>query len=128
MHSDRTFNGKLMKHLNSKKHGTPRMDRVSQHISNKFLMNSLMILSKLRIHILSDRRVCFAGRMPRGVYMPRNSWVQFEIIKRMIIWYLPCLELQGNVYSLNNTCYTEKENKFLIILLTNLIKTLSKPF
>ena len=118
--SDGTFNGRSIKHPNSRYHAASGVDPVLRYSSNGRLRITLMTLSKLRIHILPDRRVCFAGRMPQGIYLPRNSWMQYQIIKRMVLWYLPCLELQGNVYSLGNTCYTRKENKFLIMLLTSL--------
>ena len=72
-----------------------------------------MFFAKLRIYILPDRRVFFAGKIPEGIYIPRNSWLQNKIIERMILWYLPCLEPQGNAISLNDTCYARKENQVL---------------
>ena len=120
MHSDETSNGKPIKHLNSRYHAVSGVGTGLGYSSNNHLMITLMTLSKLRIHILPDRRVCFAGRIPLGIYLPRNSWMQYKIIKRMILWYLPCLQLQENVYNLNNTCYTRKENQFLIMLLTSI--------
>ena len=113
MHSDGAFNGISSKRPNSGYQATQGRNWASRNGSNRRLLTTLMILSKLRIYIMPDRRVCFAGRIPKGIYMPRSSWLQHKILERMALWYLPCLELQGNAYSLDNTCYTRKENKFL---------------
>jgi hypothetical protein len=66
--------------------------------------------------------------MPQGIYMPTNPWMRYEIIKRMILWYLPCIQLQGNVYSLRNSCYAKKEDRFFVMLLKYFGRSLAKPF
>ena len=107
------------KRQNSGYQATPERDLASGNSLSRRFVTTSVILSKLGVLILPDRRVCFAGRILKGMYMPRNRWLQYQILERMALWYLPCLEIQGNVYSLSNTCYTRKENKLLKQLESN---------
>ena len=113
MHSNRTFNKNPLKLPNSRSQVISGTDRAPRSSLNRRLINAITALSKLRIRILPNRKVFFAGKILKGIYIPRDSSLQNKIIERMIKWYLPCLELQGNVYSLNSTCYTRKQIKFL---------------
>ena len=51
-------------------------------------MGALMALSKFRLRILPNRRLFIAGKIPRGIFMPRNRLLKQLIIKQLIIWYL----------------------------------------
>ena len=85
--------------------------------SEKGLMITMKTLSRLRIHILPNRKLCFVGKIPRGVIMPRSYWLQYLIIKRVILWYFPCIRIEGSSYILNNNCYKIRETKFLRMFL-----------
>ena len=90
----------------------------AQYFLEKGLMITTKTLSRLRIRILPNRKLCFVGKMPRGVFMPTNYWLQYLIIKRIILWYFPCIRIQGSsYYILNNACYKTRENEFLRMFL-----------
>ena len=127
MHSNGSFDENLAKSPNSRSQAVSGTDGAARSSLNRRLINAIMVFSKLRIYILSDRRVFFAGKIPKGIYIARDRWLQNNVIKRMILWYLPCLELQGNYYNLNNACYTRKENKLLIMLRKSLKHTRNLP-
>ena len=129
MDSDETFNKNQVKHRNSRSQAISRTNGDAGNSLNRHLRKRIMFFAKLRIHILPDRRVFIAGKIPEGIYIPRNSWLQNKILERMILWYLPCLEPQGNVYSLNDTCYARKENQVLskFEFLTSLKQNVPKP-
>ena len=78
------------------------------------------MISKLGFRVLPDRRLCFGGRTLKGIYLPKNMALQISIIKRFLIWYLPCVEVQGTFYKLNNGCFVRKENDFLKMYLKSL--------
>ena len=88
----------------------------SKQSKEKEQIGTLKVLSKLRLRVLPNGRLFIAGKIPRGIVMPRNRSLQQLVIKEMIIWYLPCLEDQGNAVSLNNVCYTKRENEYLGML------------
>ena len=89
------------------------LDRPKEKEANLVHPITLKMIKKLGIRILSDRRACFAGKLLRGVIMPKKKALQWAILKRLLVWYLPCLELQGTMYHLNNDCFNVRENKFL---------------
>ena len=96
---------------------TNTKEKLSQYFSNTGLAITRKTLSRLRIRILPNRKLCFAGKVPRGVYMPKNYWLQYLIIKRLIFWYFPCIRHQGASYHLNDKCYKMREIKFLKMFL-----------
>ena len=104
---------------NNKTHkdDTFKEGRLSQHFSEKGMAITRKTLSRLRIHILANRKLCFVGKVPRGVLMPKNYWLQYLIIKRLIFWYFPCIRFNGNSYYLNDKCYQIRERKFIKMFL-----------
>ena len=78
------------------------------------------MISKLGFRVLPDRRLCFAGRTLKGIYLPKNVAVQIAIIKRFLVWYLPCIDARGKFYKLNNDCFARRENNFLKMYLKSL--------
>lgn len=106
------------KHINkTNKDETFKEGRLSQHFSEKGMAITRKTLSRLRIHILANRKLCFVGKVPRGVLMPKNYWLQYLIIKRLIFWYFPCIRFNGNSYYLNDKCYHIRESKFIKMFL-----------
>ena len=101
----------------TQKDETPEEKMLSQHFSEKGMAITRKTLSRLRIHILANRKLCFVGKVPRGVFMPKNYWLQYLIIKRLIFWYFPCIRFNGNSYYLNNKCYKIRERKFIKMFL-----------
>ena len=76
--------------------------------------------SKLGIQILPDRQLCFGGRILKGVVFPKNGALQGIVMKRLLVWYLPCFETQdldttGGFYKLNNECFLQRESELLRI-------------
>ena len=76
-------------------------------------MLSQKTLRKLRIRVLPDRKLSIAGKIAKAILMPKSGLLQYIIIKRLIKWYSPCLQDQGKIYSLNNTCYMIRQNELL---------------
>ena len=101
-------------HINiTKDNKTVAEGSISSHLSDKGLAITRKTLHRLRIHILANRKLCFAGKVPRGVLMPKNYWLQYLIIKRLIVWYFPCIRFDGISYHLNDKCFKRRERKFL---------------
>ena len=86
-------------------------------ISNQWKNKSTQdLLSKLGMWVLPDRRLCFAGRYIKGVILPQDHIAQNRAIKALVVWYLPCLEFQGQKggsYQINNDCFHRRENELL---------------
>merc|ERR1712135_191421 len=86
-------------------------------ISNQWKNKSTQdLLSKLGMWVLPDRRLCFAGRYIKGVILPQDPSAQNRAIKALVVWYLPCLEFQGQKggsYQINNDCFHRRENELL---------------
>ena len=63
----------------------------------------------------SNQKVCIAGEMLGGILMPRNAALWPIILRYLLIWYLPCIQIQGNTFVLNRDCFADRENIFLKI-------------
>ena len=85
--------------------------------SQENLRDSLKVKTKtfrnLGLKIVQDRTLCFAGRMLRGILMPKNRFLQTIIMRRIFLWYFPCIRVVKNAYRVNNRCFVKKEKKFL---------------
>ena len=78
--------------------------------SFKFKMKTL---KKLGMKVVQDRTLCFAGRMLRGILMPKNRYLQTIIMRRIFLWYFPCIRIVQNAYRVHNRCFITKEKKFI---------------
>ena len=76
----------------------------------KFKMKTL---KKLGLKVVQDRTLCFAGRMLRGILMPKNRYLQTIIMRRIFLWYFPCIRVVQNAYRINSRCFITKEKKFI---------------
>ena len=73
------------------------------------------LMYNLGTKILPNRRTCIAGKMLAGILMPRNTSLQALLLRSLFLYYLPCIEVQGNTFALNRGCFAERENTFLKI-------------
>ena len=102
-----------IKNDNASINDTSYQEKLTKYSEKKHFAITLKTLQKLRIRLLPDGRVCFAGRMPKGILMPNDPRLQYLILQRMILWYLPCVKDDRNGYILAKTCYIKRENMFL---------------
>ena len=77
------------------------------------LRTKMKTFKKLGLKVVQDRTLCFAGRVLRGVLMPKNRFLQSIIMRRIFLWYFPCIRVIKDVYRVNNRCFVEKEKKFI---------------
>ena len=76
--------------------------------------------AKLGIRIISDRRLCLGGRILEGVVFPKDESLQGIVMKKLLVWYLDCFDLQapknsGGFYKLNNSCFQQRQSDLLRI-------------
>ena len=77
------------------------------------LRPKMKTFKKLGLKVVRDRTLCFAGRVLRGVLMPKNRFLQSIIMRRIFLWYFPCIRVIKDAYRVNNRCFVEKEKKFI---------------
>ena len=77
------------------------------------LRTKMKTFKKLGLKVVQDQTLCFAGRVLRGVLMPKNRFLQSIIMRRIFLWYFPCIRVIKDVYRVNNRCFVEKEKKFI---------------
>ena len=76
--------------------------------------------AKLGLRIISDRRLCLGGRILEGVEFPKDESLQSIVMKKLLVWYLDCFDLQapkssGGFYKLNNACFQQRQSDLLKI-------------
>ena len=76
------------------------------------LLLKMKIFLKIGVRILPNRRLCFAGRLLRGITMPRNHLLQISIIANLSAWYSPCIKIKKQFYGISNNCLIYKEKRF----------------
>ena len=77
------------------------------------LSNTLKTFSKLNVRVLEDKRICFAGRMLRGIFMPENPLLQKFVMESFLGWYSSCIEVEVDAYGVDTSCFFNRENIFL---------------
>ena len=86
--SDRQLDSDRIKTKNKTNYeNSPQWKTLPNH---KLLRRSKIVmkrLSRLGTRLLPDRRICFAGKLLRGILMPRNHFLQILILKRNISIY-----------------------------------------
>ena len=102
----------LIDNEEGKNDNTKKSTRVSKDVTDslKFRMKTL---KKIGLKLVEDRTLCFAGRMLRGILMPKNRFLQAIIMRRIFLWYFPCIRVAQNAYRVNNLCFVKKEKKFI---------------
>ena len=80
------------------------------------------LISDLGLKVLSNRRVCIAERMLTGILMPKNPVLQSILLKKFLIWYLPCMAIDRNTsFMVNEKCFAEREKGFLKVYIFSLL-------
>ena len=64
---------------------------------------------------MPDHRVCLDGIMLKGVVFPKSGTMQASVMKKLLVWYFPCFELQSpstgsGTYKLNIGCLMYRES------------------
>lgn len=70
----------------------------------------------LEIEVLPGRRIRFAGKILKGVRLPKTLSAQKSMMDTIVATYGPCLEVQTGGNYLNEDCFNKKEQDFLIFL------------
>ena len=78
------------------------------------------ILSNLGISIMPDRRLCFSGRVLRGLVWPDNEQLQQIVLKQFVVWYSPCIGVadtransESRNYYIKKECFLQRENQLM---------------
>ena len=81
------------------------------------------LLSRLGILTMPDRRLCLGGKLLKGVVLPKNVSIQSNVIRQLVIWYLPCIKLTKSKasadtynYLVNQSCFLRRENMLMMML------------
>ena len=120
---DRRFDWKnIIYYQNDEAHDDNSGSKINapEESPSRILPITMHMISKLGFQVLPDRRLCFAGRTLKGIYLPKNMALQIAIIQRFLVWYLPCIEDGGGFYKLNNDCFAKRENTFLKMYIKSL--------
>lgn len=113
---DRHFDWKRIHYL--KVNTTKKNNKRNQNITSpEGLRMKIKSFAKLKIRVLTDRRMCFAGKLLRGIRMPRNRFYQIWIMKCFLSWYSSCIQIGDDEFKVDMICFNEKENRFLKIKL-----------
>ena len=99
---------------------TPQWKKSPNHKHLRRSKIAMKMLSRLGTRVLPDRRICFAGKLLRGILMPRNHFLQILILKRILFWYSPCLQFRERYYAVSNHCFAQREHAFLKLYLESL--------
>jgi hypothetical protein len=76
--------------------------------------------AKFKVQVQADRRMCFSGRLLRGIIMPKNRFIQSWIAKSFLAWYSSCIQIGEEDFKVDMVCFAERENRFLKIFLRSL--------
>ena len=72
------------------------------------------LMSNLGLKVLPNQRVCIAEKVLAGILMPKDIFAQAVLLRRFLVWFLPCMEIQRNTaLRVNNACFAKRENAFL---------------
>ena len=66
---------------------------------------SSMLIKSIGIYVKSNRRLCFGGEPLFGITMPLDELSQSDLIKKLVIWFSPCIEDDTNSLKLNRDCF-----------------------
>ena len=69
--------------------------------------------AKFDVRVLTNRRMCFAGRLLRGIILPNRRLLQIWSIKSFLAWYSSCIQIGEENFKLDMICFAERENRFL---------------
>ena len=119
--SDRQLDSDRIKTKNKTNYeNAPRWKKLPNHKLLRRSKIAMKMLSRLGTRLLPDRRICFAGKLLRGIFMPRNPFLQILILKRILFWYSPCLQFRKRYYAVSNHCFAQREHAFLKLYLESL--------
>ena len=71
------------------------------------------MISALGLAVLPNRRVCVAGKMLAGIYMPKDQATQAILLRGFLAWYLPCIQIRMSTLTVNEKCFAKQQRKFL---------------
>ena len=78
------------------------------------------ILAKLGMSVLQDGRLCFDGKLLKGLVLPKNEHMQANVIMQIVVWYSPCIGFMNanrntgpHIYQVNHNCVLQREMKLL---------------
>ena len=121
---DPRYNLRGIYYLKNIQNGYKETTTTLEHNQTNVSLSSLPIkgdtLSKLGVRVLPKRRLCLAGRMLRGIFMPKSLFGRFKIIKRFLDWYSPCIKVREHSYDVDAKCFNRRENMFLTTYLKSL--------
>ena len=121
---DRHFNWKRIHYMNvykTKNNQSDEKNRTQNDTSADDLPVEIRSFDKFKVRVLKDRRMCFAGRLLRGLIMPKSRRLQFWIMKSFLAWYSSCIEIGEENFMVDMSCIAEREIKFLKIFLKSLV-------
>ena len=121
---DRHFDWKKIHYLKANKktknNKTDYKKRNQNNTSPEDLPITIKNFAKFKVRVLTDRRMCFAGTMLRGIRMPKNRFYQIWIMKCFMAWYSSCIQIGEDDFKVDMTCFAERENRFLKFFLKSL--------
>ena len=120
---DPHFDWKKIHYLKFNKIKNKKSDEKTRNRNNtspEDLPITIKSLAKFKVRVLTDRRMCFAGRLLRGIRMPKNRFYQIWIMKSFMAWYSSCIQIGEENFKVDMICFTERENRFLKIFLKSM--------
>ena len=81
------------------------------------------ILFELGISMMPDRRLCIDGRILKGLRLPKNNKIQAYMMRRIVVWYWPCIEFMNattttgsHIYQVSKSCLLQRENELIKLI------------
>ena len=99
------------KMLAMKKNDTKKTNSAQTQLTVLPITNEMM--GKLGLTVRKDQTVCFAEKLLVGIWMPKNPALRSFLLKAFSTLYIPCIEIHGNTFVLNQKCFARRQNAFL---------------
>ena len=114
IHPDKSFDPKAVLEDKSLEQGQihAKMPVAAQNRA-RIVPISPKMMPKIGLKVLPNRKVCFAGELLTGIFMPRNPSLQGMILTHLFILYRPCIEIHGDQFRLDRECFTRRQAMFL---------------
>ena len=71
------------------------------------------MISRLGLKVLRNGKICIAGRMLDGITLTPNLQSTPSLLRVILFFFFPCLQVKQKLYQLNNKCFMMRQKKLL---------------